>query len=51
MKKLLLFWRNLEQESLMFFEVTIFWAIMVEHKEKDSGREGKMKVEGNVEGE
>jgi len=24
---------------------------MVEHKEKDSGREGKMKVEGNVEGE
>jgi hypothetical protein len=23
MKKLLLFWSNLEQESLMFFEVTI----------------------------
>jgi len=24
---------------------------MVEHKEKESGREGKMKVKGNMEGE
>jgi hypothetical protein len=35
----------------MLFEVTTFLARMVEHKEKDSGREGNMKVKGNMEGE
>jgi hypothetical protein len=37
-------------KGLMFFEDTIFWAIMVEHEEKYGCKEGKMNVEGNVEG-
>jgi hypothetical protein len=30
----------------MLFEVTTFLARMVEHKEKDNGREGKIESEG-----